>query len=629
MQIQVNNDFTTDGQFTQAQINSFLQDEQTAINILDSTFTNNITVTFNIGFGSCRGLILNDQTISEGDANTAAGFFLSYSQLRNDLLTFGQPGFFNAANLPAGNSINGVSNFWVSSGVGTCFGLFTNAVDGFVGIGTGFTPGAQRVSAFLHEIGHAMGRVPENNGTSSSELDLWRFVSQGNRLFDGRTDPIHEGTVPAAYFSINGGVTDLADWGQNSDHWGQNSDPSDFRGPGSNPPSNRTPNDPIDEIVGNLGQLTTVDIECMEALGFRTVTNPPPPPLPSTPPDWYVAGTGNFDGTGNSSILWRDGSGQDLLWFIQNGRQVGGVNLPTVPNGWNVGGIGDFNNDGAQDILWHNASGQNIIWLMQNDNIYSGAILPSTGASWVIGGVGNFDQDGTRNIFWTNASTGQNLIWDIDHSTLVGGANLPTTPLSWKPVGVGVNFDNERTIFWHDASGQNLVWMINDDRLTTSYNLPATPTSWHVAGIGAFNNDTLGDVFWHNDSGQNLIWFIQNGQMIGGVNLPTTPTSFIPAGVGDFNGDGTTDILWHDAGGQNLIWTMHNGQIAGGSSGAGASSNGGAIDTGADMSQLVQAMASFAPAAASPLGAALSDAAVNSCKISSCSLALIELMIDA
>jgi hypothetical protein len=53
MQIQVNNDFTTDGPFTQAQINSFLQDEQTAINILDSTFTNNISVTFNVGFGSC------------------------------------------------------------------------------------------------------------------------------------------------------------------------------------------------------------------------------------------------------------------------------------------------------------------------------------------------------------------------------------------------------------------------------------------------------------------------------------------------------------------------------------------------------------------------------------------------
>jgi serralysin len=259
MQIQVNNDFTTDGPFTQAQINSFLQDEQTAINILDSTFTNNITVTFDVGFGSYpgNGQILNNQTISTGDANTAAGFFLSYSQLRNDLLTFGQPGFFNAANLPAGNSINGVSNFWVSSSVGAAFGLFTNAVDGFVGIGTGFTPGAQRVSAFLHEMGHAMGRVPENNGGASSELDLWRFVSQGNRLFNGTQSPSVQNPVPAAYFSLDGGATDLADWGRTSD-------PSDFRGLDSTPPSNLTPNDPFNENVGTLGQLTAADIEVME-----------------------------------------------------------------------------------------------------------------------------------------------------------------------------------------------------------------------------------------------------------------------------------------------------------------------------------------------------------------------------
>jgi hypothetical protein len=53
MQILVNNDFNSGGvQFTQAQIASFLRDEQTAISLLTATFTNNITLTFNVGFGS-------------------------------------------------------------------------------------------------------------------------------------------------------------------------------------------------------------------------------------------------------------------------------------------------------------------------------------------------------------------------------------------------------------------------------------------------------------------------------------------------------------------------------------------------------------------------------------------------
>ena len=181
MQITVNNDFNTFGGFTQQQINSFLADEQTAINILDATFTNNISVVYDVGFGSYRGQIMPNQNISEADVNENAVFFRTYSQLRQDLLNLGQPNFFTAANLPAGNSINGVTNFWVSSSVGAIFGLFTAQTDGFVGIGTQFTPGAQRVSAFLHEFGHAMGRVPETIQGAASELDLWRFLTPGNR----------------------------------------------------------------------------------------------------------------------------------------------------------------------------------------------------------------------------------------------------------------------------------------------------------------------------------------------------------------------------------------------------------------------------------------------------------------
>ena len=256
MQITVNNDFQHGGQvFTQGQINSFLQDEQTAINILDSTFTSNVSVVFDVGFGSYQGQTLQNQLISLADVNTNAAFLLTYSQLRTDLLTFGQPGFFNAANLPAGNSINGVSNFWVSSSVGALFGLFTPQTDGFVGIGSQFKPGPERVSAFLHEMGHAMGRVPENiffqGNTYFSALDLWRFTdANGTRLFDG-INPDHT----TSWFSLDGGPHFIA-------FWGENSDSADFL--------NGQPfdNDPFNEFVGNLGHLTDADILITEALGL-------------------------------------------------------------------------------------------------------------------------------------------------------------------------------------------------------------------------------------------------------------------------------------------------------------------------------------------------------------------------
>jgi hypothetical protein len=65
MQITLINDFNNGpGPFTAQEIASFLQDEQTAVNMLNATFTNNISLTFNVGFGSIFGQNLN--TIPNG-----------------------------------------------------------------------------------------------------------------------------------------------------------------------------------------------------------------------------------------------------------------------------------------------------------------------------------------------------------------------------------------------------------------------------------------------------------------------------------------------------------------------------------------------------------------------------------
>jgi hypothetical protein len=71
MQITFINDFANGPrQFTAQEIASFQQDEQTAINMLDTTFTNNISLTFNVGFGSYQGQNLD--TIPNGMGGSSA-----------------------------------------------------------------------------------------------------------------------------------------------------------------------------------------------------------------------------------------------------------------------------------------------------------------------------------------------------------------------------------------------------------------------------------------------------------------------------------------------------------------------------------------------------------------------------
>jgi hypothetical protein len=169
---------------------NLVADENTAKTILESTFFNNITLTFNVGLGfnPLNGI----NVVGTGAAGPNTNVFVTYGNLRNALLGKGQPNFFTAANLPAGNNIpitpgqpalGSMSNFWVSSSQAKALGipLGNTPVDGSIGIGMGLASGLDRVGTLLHEVGHAMGRMPNNADqgivTHYPELDLVRFLN--------------------------------------------------------------------------------------------------------------------------------------------------------------------------------------------------------------------------------------------------------------------------------------------------------------------------------------------------------------------------------------------------------------------------------------------------------------------
>src|SRR5262249_12722747 len=164
---------------------SFVADANRAKAILESTFFNNITLTFNVGLGFVPPTRRRAaQTVTGAGAtltNLDTNVFVTYapnptSGLRNALLTRGQPNnFFTAANLPAGTGVivnaafpeNTISNFWITSGQAKALGFAPRGqgVDGFIGIG-GIPAGDDRVATLLHEVGHAMGRDHRLHGAA-------------------------------------------------------------------------------------------------------------------------------------------------------------------------------------------------------------------------------------------------------------------------------------------------------------------------------------------------------------------------------------------------------------------------------------------------------------------------------
>src|SRR5216683_4652894 len=160
---------------------SFRAGIQQAASILAGAISDKITVDIKIDYSGTGG------GAAAGPDN---GFYESYSSVRTDLITNATPGdtTFNA--LPSGSSIQGQSSVAVWNAQLKLWGLLgandTTTDDGSATFATDISSGLL-VGVALHELTHALGRVPYGSPYSSSPdiFDFYRFTGAGVRLFDG------------------------------------------------------------------------------------------------------------------------------------------------------------------------------------------------------------------------------------------------------------------------------------------------------------------------------------------------------------------------------------------------------------------------------------------------------------
>jgi hypothetical protein len=194
---------------------------------------------------------------------------------------------------------------------------------------------------------------------------------------------------------------------------------------------------------------------------------------------WHILGTADFDGDGQSDILWRTDSGAMDVWEM-NGAQIKAADYLRIGQSavgapgadWQVLGTADFDGDGKADLLWRTDSGDLAIWEMNGTQIKAADYLRigqsavwAPGADWHIVGTTDFDGDGKADLLWRTDS-GALAIWEMN------GTQVKATD--------------------YIRIGQSVIGVPGPD--------------WHIVSTGDYDGDGKGDILWRTDGGWLAVW---------------------------------------------------------------------------------------------------------------------------
>ncbi|GLH81972.1 hypothetical protein SSBR45G_68810 [Bradyrhizobium sp. SSBR45G] len=228
---------------------SFRAGVEQAAAILSSAITDQATVNLSIEYNGTGG---------GAGANVSNGVMANYTSLKNDLQDHAAAGDTVFDNLSNKATVQGHSQVFVANAQAKVLGLIdpnnTTTEDGFAIFNTDI-PTQSLVGVALHELSHALGRVPSPGNLDI--FDLSDFTRPGHNLINNSIS-----SAPPAYFSLDGGVTKIADYGQTSD-------PADFLNTGI-----QGANDPLNEFYNPTTSqtLSPIDLVVLEALGYNIST---------------------------------------------------------------------------------------------------------------------------------------------------------------------------------------------------------------------------------------------------------------------------------------------------------------------------------------------------------------------
>ncbi|HEX3881553.1 MAG TPA: NF038122 family metalloprotease [Stellaceae bacterium] len=527
-----------------------------AVQYLESLFTNQVTVTLDIGYGEVDGQSLGSSTLGENeDTNDVSE---TYSATKAALIAQNAPG---SSSLPATSPLKGSVS--MSPAEAEALGLLANSGSldgyaGFAGAGTNFsyalgvTPGANAyyfIGVVEHELTEEMGRVSEldQQPDGYSPIDLYRYTSAGARdLTTGRSGS-------TADFSVDGGATLLGSWNNNT----RNGDLADWSPSGPAPNGDDSFNNESDSGVINV--VGSVDDTLMQALGWEAATAANETPLPlrndlagngvsdalmtntggalvvdevsggavtytqigALGPEWQFEGTGPLVADGHDQFLLYYGADDSPSFgAVVVGEDVGGVaqynEIGAIGAEWQFEGIGPFAGGGAADFLiWDtdSASANYGVVVVGADvnGVAQYTAIGGLGPEWQFEGTGDYLGDGkTGFMIWDTAQSSGSYGAVVVGEDVGGAAQYKSIggldPKAWVFEGSGdlLNDGQDSFLIWNRNNGALVVGeAVNGAAHYTQ--IGAVGSVWQFVGTGNYDGASAGEFLMRNSSSGALV----------------------------------------------------------------------------------------------------------------------------
>ncbi len=241
--------------------------------------------------------------------------------------------------------------------------------------------------------------------------------------------------------------------------------------------------------------------------------------------DFELEGAGDFDGDGETDLLWRRRETGRLTFSFRTGGTSEFRSSFSLPTATELVAVGDFGADGREDLVWRTPDGRIFVVHLDGAEARQVDLLPALPAGFTLLRAEDLDGDGDADLLLRNLAAGATEAWLLAAGRPTGVESLadPGPAFELLPPA-DFDGDGDLDLAWYDPGTPRIrLDLLEGGALAGSRWLPAPEGGWRPAGSGDYDGDGRGDLLWRHPSLRLAMTWLFDGPVLRGGQVFSVP----------------------------------------------------------------------------------------------------------